>query len=1049
MNESERSAAVSGVGRRADEVGCADRGDGQRTGRDASERKAMQPTVPELLRARADEQPDRIAIRLPDGRGLTFRRWEERSTAVAHGLVARGVRRGDRVGLRFDGTGWIEYAVGYLAVQKAGGVAVPLSAKLAERELREVLAHCGAAGLVTAEPAADPDRWCTTVDELAAGDRAPLDLPVSDVPVGPDDLAQIVYTSGTTGRPKGVAANHANVTYGFPPRPRRRRFAHSEVFLHAFPIGTNGAQTMLLYALAAHPAALAMPRYDSAGCAALVAAHRVGTLFLVPSMAIDLLDSGAYLRHDRSSVRLVGSSAAALPPAVARSLAAAFPRATVVNLYSSTESGPAETTMVVDPERPGSLGRPADPGDLWVADEAGRPLPPGEVGEVWLRSPAAPRAYYRDPDATAATFRAGWVRMGDLGYLDDDGYLFLVDRDRDVIKSGGLKVSTLQVEAALHEHAAVAEAAVLGIPHEVLGSAVGAAVVLRSPASVAELRDFLKPRLARHEIPTRLLVLDSLPHNDVGKVVKRELRDLFTVRPAQRPAAPLRTEAEVALGKLWTEVLGVGSVGADDDFFALGGESLKATQLATVASETFGVAATVALVFDEPVLAGQAAWLAAQRARHGAPAGSEGGQPLGSTQEYFLHWMHATPRRRQIQPVSVALRVRDALDVAVLERALNVLVRRHEMLRATFHRDGAGFAVDIRSELPVQVSTVDSSGGAPAEREARARELARHEVERPYDLDQGPLLRATVIRLGPDDQVLVLVVEHLAFDGMSFAVLLRELGLVYSALRLGRPYELPPLPLTASELFTRARTGWAASAAFWRERLAGAPRSLPHLPGHDPDAVRYVGRSLEFEVPVEAAQALRDLARTHRATTFMATLAAWCAVLRDWTGAGDIVVQTPVTGRTHLEDESVVGCVVQLLMIRVPAAGAEDLDELLRRVRARVIEAADHQVHRFLDVAAAVPYPVHFFFESWGGPAHLPGLDSHPFPLPPELCLAWPFADGDPDLSAPRLSLVEQPDGAISGRLLYNTEAYARQTVAELAERYLSYIETYRERRRP
>src|SRR6266545_2129447 len=992
-------------------------------------------TVVDLLAARAATDPDRVAILLPDGRGLTCREWEERATAVAHGLRARGVRRGDRVGLLFGGVDWIGYAVAYCATQKAGGVAVPLSEKLAPAQLRELLAHCGAMGLVSGAHTQPPavDVWSVPVDALDGGDPAP-----HPATVGPDDVAQIVYTSGTTGRPKGVAATHGNLTWGYERAPRQRRFAHSDVFLHAFPIGTNAAQTMLMYALAAHPTALCMPAFDSEGFAALIEEHRAGTVFVVPSMAIDLLNSGAHRRHDLSGVLLLSSSAAALPPAVAAALAEAFPDATLVNYYTSTEAAPAETTMVLDPTRPGSVGRPTNPGDLAVLDEAGDPVPAGAVGEVWLRSPTAPRAYHGDPDGSAATFRRGWVRMGDLGHLDEEGYLFLVDRDGDVITSGGLKVSTLQVEAALYEHPAVAEAAVLGVPHPVLGSAVAAAVVPRAEVTVEELRAFLQDRLGRHQIPTRMAVVAALPRTELGKVVKREVRELF---PARRdtPPAPLRSPAEIALGKLWSEVLGVAAVGADDDFFALGGDSLRATQLATLACDTFGTEVTVALVFDAPVLAAQAGRIEAAAPRAATAAGADDGPLLGSTQEYFLRWMHETADR-QIQPVSLALRVRDALDVDILERALGELVRRHEMLRAVFVRTGDGFRAEIRDTCAVRVSTVDAEGATLAERERQALALACREVERRFDITRGPLLRALVVQLGVEDQLLVLVVEHLVFDGMSFGVLLRELGLLYSALRLGRPSPLAPLPLTTREFFARTRRRWAGTRDFWRQRLAGAPRALSPFPGHDPAATRYVGRSVEFAVPADAARRLRTLAREAQTTTFMATLAAWCAVLHGESGAPEIVVQTPVTGRTHLEYESLVGCVVQLIMIRIPLDAAGDFPALLRRVRERVIEAADHQVHRFAEVAAMVPYPVHFFFESWGGPAHLPGLASEPVPLPPELGLTWPFADGDPDLSVPRLSLVEYPDARIAGRLLYNAEAFDRRTVRRLADRYVTFI---------
>ena len=962
----------------------------------------MTTTVPALLAAR---DPAHVAIRLPSDASLTAGEWEARSTGVARTLVAQGIRPGDRVALRLP---WLDFAVGYVAVQKAGAVAVPLPSG----PVSAILSHCSASLVLSSLPPSTADGELPTVR--------------------PDDLAQIVYTSGTTGTPKGVAATHANLTYGFEPHPKRRRFAHSSTFLHAFPIGTNGAQTMLLYALAAGPTALVLESFDSARFASLVESHAVGTVFVVPSMAIDLLNSAAVRERDLSSVLLVGSSAAALPPAVAAALPSLFPKATVTNFYSSTESGPAETTLVVDGSRPASVGRPLT--SVLIRSESGDPAPPGGVGEVWLRSPVGTRHYFGDPAASARTFRDGWVRMGDVGYVDDDGYLYLVDRDSDLVKSGGFRVSTLRVEAALYEHPAVGEAAVVGLPHQVLGTAVAAAVVPKDAVTVDELRGFLGQRLPRHEVPLRLLLAESLPRNDTGKVVKRAVRAMFDAAP--RTVTPPRTPAEATLCRLWTDVLGVPAVGADDDFFALGGDSLAATQLATLATEAFGVAATVAHVFEVPVLSAQAAVLSSlgpATSLSASPAAD--GEGLGSTQEYFLHWTRVTGER-QIQPVTVALRVTEALDVPALDRAVDDLVARHEMLRAVF------LPFRILPSVHIGVSAVDCKDIDAA------RALACGEVERAFDLTAGPLLRVSVLRLGPADAVLLFVAEHLVFDGMSYGVFLRELGLLYSAYRLGRePEPLPPLPSTTSAHVARTREQWPATREHWAARLAGAPRALPSLPGHDASATRYSGRCVDFAVEAPVGRAVRTLARELRVTTFMALLAAWCAVLRDWTGAREVVVQTPVTGRTHLSDESLVGCLVQLLMIRIPLDGG--YPDIARAVRERVIEAADHQAHRFLDVAAMVPYPVHFFFESWGGPAHLPGVESTPFPLPPELRLHWPFAPGDPDLSAPRLSLVEAPDGYLTGRLLYNALAYQPSTVEDLAVRLVSYLDGLTERRRP
>ncbi|MEW1844298.1 AMP-binding protein [Nonomuraea angiospora] len=482
--------------------------------------------VPELLARRAAEEPERVALEVAGGGTLTFAEWHLHAESLARGLVRRGVRRGDRVGLLFGAESWTDFAVAYCATQLAGGVAVPISDRFAPAEVAYMLEHCSATGVLHAGkgPAAPPDGgyWSAAPAELEPGSREPE-------PPGPGDLAQILYTSGTTGRPKAVAATHANLTFGSATRANRRRFGHSRLLLHAFPIGTNAGQAMLINALDARPAVLTLARFTPGRFARLIESRRVGTVFLVPAMALELLNAGLHERHDFSGVVLLGSAASALPAALCARLAAAFPKATVTNYYTSTEAAPAQTVMIYDPSRPAALGRPALGSGLRITGPDGGPLPAGETGEIWLRSPAAARSYYRDRQASAHTFRDGWVRMGDLGYLDADGYLYLVDRESDVVKSGAYKVSTVQVEAALHEHPDVAEAAVTGVPHPVLGTVLAAAVVPRSRAPrVTELRAFLMTRLAAHELPARVIFVDSLPRNHSGKVVKSGLRDLLT-----------------------------------------------------------------------------------------------------------------------------------------------------------------------------------------------------------------------------------------------------------------------------------------------------------------------------------------------------------------------------------------------------------------------------------------------------------------------------------------------------------------------------------------
>ncbi|GAA2365471.1 O-succinylbenzoic acid--CoA ligase [Catellatospora methionotrophica] len=478
----------------------------------------LQPcrTVPGLLAWRRARNPEDVAIEVAGVDTLTFTQWDDAATAVGAALRARGVAAGTPIGLVFAGRDWTSFAVAYCGVQRAGAVAVPLPDQLPPARLAQLLAACGAS--VVIEGRDDVDAL------VATGIREPGDA--ADVS-RPGEIAQILFTSGTSGQPKAVAATHANLTDGAVIHPKRLALAHSRRFLHAFPIGTNAAQTMLVNALTARPAALTLPRFTPRRFAARL--PEVGTVFLVPATAIELLESGALDGLDLSGVHLVGSTAAPLPPAVALRLNRAFPNAAIVNHYTSTEAAPAHTNMVFDPAHPDAVGR-VTTGAVRITDADGTPLPDGEVGHVWLRSPHA-RRYLGDEPATRDTFRDGWVRMGDLGRLCD-GHLFLSDRDSDVVKSGAYKISTLEVEAALHEHPGVAAAAVVGVPHPVLGARLAAVIVPRPDADVGlpDIRAFLAERLADHQLPGDLLVLDQLPRNDAGKVLKRQLVGLFPAR---------------------------------------------------------------------------------------------------------------------------------------------------------------------------------------------------------------------------------------------------------------------------------------------------------------------------------------------------------------------------------------------------------------------------------------------------------------------------------------------------------------------------------------
>ena len=554
--------------------------------------------LPDLLRERAASDPGAVALRVAGSRSLTLGDWEQRSNRTARGLVERGVQPGDPVALLFDNDEWADYAVAYLAVHKAGAVAVPLGSRFAGRELDRILDH---AEVVTLVGGAHGGREAAGLSVLEQ-DQSPVPFQVA---VGAGDLAEILYTSGTTGSPKGVACSHLSVIAHDLPTDGSEAAGGTVSFLHGFPIGTQAGQETLRVPLrVAGRTAIAIPAFDPELLCELVARHRVARLQLVPAMAQVLVASGATGRHDLTSVRRVILSSAHAPPALFLRLAAAFPLATLWNAYALTEGGSARTLARWEEGRPSSVGLPVGETEVRIAGAGGVSLPPGEVGEVWLRRRGTPtRWYHRDPAATADVFVDGWVRTGDLGHLDADGHLHLDDRVKDLIISGGTNISSVEVEDVLCEHPAVVEAAVFGADHPVLGEEVAAAVVVGGAAKPGELRDFVRARLAEHKVPRRVVLVDSLPRNASGKVVKGELRQRYGHEPDPVAYVPPTGPVEPVVARVFEEVLGRPQVGANDDFFELGGHSLAAAQIATRLSEALGRPVEVGAVFECPTVA--------------------------------------------------------------------------------------------------------------------------------------------------------------------------------------------------------------------------------------------------------------------------------------------------------------------------------------------------------------------------------------------------------------------------------------------------------------
>ncbi|MCX4530617.1 acyl--CoA ligase [Streptomyces sp. NBC_00841] len=520
---------------------------------------AVPPTVPQLILERAKEKPDHIALVVDGTDSLAYGEWIRASGALAHRLKTVGVRPGDRIGLYYAESDWIGYAVGHVAVYLAGGTAIALTERLGAAEIRRRLTYCGASGVLHGAGSEPPDGtwWAEPGYERGAPAAAELSEPperstssqfsdraefsglaeIQPPAVTSDELSDILYTSGTTGDAKPVAVSHANLTY--PTFAWGHLFQDVGSILCAVPLGTNAGHNALILALTTDSTIHVLGRSDPESIAAAIAGPRLELAVLPPSVAIQLLADGVLDTHDLTCLTMLMFGSASVPLGMVNKLSQALPDTRMIIGYGSTEVSPALTSLITDPwnehkdpeyfRRPelATVGEPRRETGVKIVDAEGSPLPPGQVGEICLSSPAPPRSYYRDPEASARVFRDGWAHMGDVGSLDADGILTLHDRAADVVTREGRAFASLRAENELYWHPDVVEAAVFGAPGPDGRTLLVAAVRLRSgdpDGSADGLRDFLAQRLPAGELPDRIVAVDELPHGPIGKVLKRELR---------------------------------------------------------------------------------------------------------------------------------------------------------------------------------------------------------------------------------------------------------------------------------------------------------------------------------------------------------------------------------------------------------------------------------------------------------------------------------------------------------------------------------------------
>jgi long-chain acyl-CoA synthetase len=487
-----------------------------------------------ILDRSATAQPDRAAIRLDD-LTVTYRQLSDAARRLASMLASAGVEPGDRVGLMMPNIP--AFPVAFYGALAAGAVVVPMNPLLKGREVAYYLGDSGARLLFAwrdfageaAKGAADAGAEVIQVDDAdlssALADQRPA---TATADAADTDDAVILYTSGTTGQPKGAQLTHGGLARNARLTAETLLSNHpDDVMMGCLPLFHVFGLTCGLNATVLAGGTLTLlPRFDALKALDIIARDRVTIFEGVPTMYAGMLHHPGADTADTTSLRLCVSGGAAMPVEILRGFEQKF-GCMILEGYGLSETSPVASFNHPDrPRKPGSIGTPVEGVEMRLITDAGGPVPAGEVGEICIRGHNIMKGYWGKPEATAEAIPDGWFRTGDLGRIDEDGYYYIVDRKKEMIIRGGYNVYPREIEEALHEHPAVAEVAVIGMPHAELGEEVGAAVALKpgAAATAAELQQFVRERVAAYKYPRRVWLVESLPKGPTGKILRREVR---------------------------------------------------------------------------------------------------------------------------------------------------------------------------------------------------------------------------------------------------------------------------------------------------------------------------------------------------------------------------------------------------------------------------------------------------------------------------------------------------------------------------------------------
>ena len=1048
--------------------------------------------VHELFAAQAGRAPERPAV--ADSEAVwSYGDLLAGSRGVAGWLAAHGVRPGDPVAIFAHRSAPLVQAV--IGTLTAGAAFLILDPAYPAPRLAETLSLAAPRAwiaLSAAGPAPEAiEAWLEAAGcprlELPAGGTASLESVAAfpgaapRVSAGPQDVALIAFTSGSTGGPKGVLGLHGSLSHFLPAYCGELELGPDDRFSLLSGLSHDPLQRDIFTPLFLG-ATIVVPDPADFGIAGRLAEwmnrERVTVSHLTPSLGQLLTErppgGEAVVVPSLRRAILIGEALTRQDVVRLRRMA---PGVTCINLYGATETQRALAFHRVTGEEAEAgaerarqvlpLGRGLRDVQLLVLNRAGRLAGTGEIGEVVIRSPHLARGYLGDEELTAERFQVNpftgeaadrIYRTGDLGRYLPGGEVAFAGRADFQVKLRGFRIELAEIEGALARHPAVREAVVLLRGDLPGGSGLMAYVALTAAGAVtpAEFHDHLWQRLPAYMVPAAFLFLESLPRTPNGKIDRRALaRHAVEIPSAAGERRALRTPVEEIVAGLWSEVLGLAGVGPDDNFFQLGGHSLTGAQVISRLRQELQVDLPLRVLFEAPTVAGLAAEIERRRTRGGAPEqptitsfrqDRSAPPPLSFAQERF--WTGRELEARSVaSTIPMLVLFEGPLDLASLWRALQEIVDRHEVLRTTF-REEAGRPVQVvHPAVAIQIPTVDLEPLAPSDRMAEVRRWSILDGRSHFDFGRGPLFRLTLFRCAERENLLLFTVHHIAFDGWSNSVLVSELSALYNAFHAGQPSPLGPLVAQYQDFSrwqrqTLVGETLASQVTFWRQHLQGA-RSLD-IAGDRPRPAHLTFRAgiEEIQVPKDLEGRLEEFSAQHCVTLFMTMFAAFNALLYHETGQEDIVVICLFANRNQVEIEKLIGNFYAGLPLRARFSGAHTFRELLEHVRDLTLAAHEHPDILYEPVFEGMS------FEDKGDQG---GLSTFRvlFQLGKQIATGQDWSDlkvarvpFDTGIMRKDLSLFFTQGGQLTGRFKYNRDLLDRERVVHMRERLLQILAT-------